>query len=159
VAKEKSQPLDHKLLDALMKDAKLSNVALATELELRDSTIKRWRDGKHGPSGAEAIRLARRFGITVARLYGWPETPEDVALARIGALPDPQRRQVLEKIEAWLDGAEATSPSPSREAQLAAARAEREAEALRREKERKAAASPSQKGTPPRGALRPRGAG
>ena len=106
MAKEKSQPLNHALLDRLMTEAGESNVGLGHDLGVSDTTVLRWRRGEHGPSGAEAIRLARRYRISVATLYGWKETTEEAVASRLLALPSPVRAEALRWISDLLDGAE-----------------------------------------------------
>lgn len=112
MAKEKSQPLDHLLLQRLMERDGVNKSDLGKLLQLHNSTVGRWARGTHGPSGEDAIRLSRLFGVSITKLYGWPETEEETLFSRLCALPADSRKRALDRFSAWISAVESELNDP-----------------------------------------------
>jgi hypothetical protein len=109
--KPKSQPLDHRLLDRLMTESGHVTTSLGPLVGVDAGTVGRWRNGKHGPSGREAVLLARLFSITPWELYGMNPSRAEALAMRIDRLPAEARDRLFAEVEAWVSGAEAATPS------------------------------------------------
>lgn len=99
------------MLGGLMRRAKINNTALGAALGVNNGTVSRWVDEKFGPSGAEAILLARHFGVTPWELYGWQPSQAETLIMRAERLPAPVRDGLMKRFEDLLQGAESAGAS------------------------------------------------